>query len=128
MPAPTFLELDKIVRLHTDLLERYGGSAGIRDRGMLESAVSMPKAMFGGDYLHGDIYEMAAAYLFHLVQNHPFIDGNKRIGAASAIVFLAMNDIRIEADEAGLVDLTLATARGETDKPHIAAFFRKRSE
>lgn len=69
---------------------------------------------------------MAAAYLYHLVQNHPFLDGNKRTGAAAAIVFLAMNDVQIEADEDGLVDLTLSVARGQSGKPEIAEFFRTR--
>jgi death-on-curing protein len=71
---------------------------------------------------------MAAAYLFHLVQNHAFIDGNKRIGAASAIVFLSMNDIEIEADEDGLVELTLKVACGNAAKPEIAEFFRSRQQ
>lgn len=70
---------------------------------------------------------MAAVYLYHIVQNHPFVDGNKRTGAAAAIIFLAMNDVEIEADEEGLVDLTLAVARGEAGKSEIAEFFRRRA-
>jgi death-on-curing protein len=83
--------------------------------------------MFGGKYLHTDLFEMAAAYLFHLVQNHPFIDGNKRVGAAAAIVFLALNDVVLEADEDGLVELTLSVARGEAGKQQIADYFRERA-
>jgi len=71
---------------------------------------------------------MAAAYLYHITQNHPFVDGNKRVGAASAIIFLAMNDINIQADEDGLVNLTLAVASGVTGKNEIADFFRQRVE
>lgn len=82
---------------------------------------------YGGAYLHADIHEMAAAYLYHLVQNHPFLDGNKRIGAAAAIVFLAINDIEIEADEDGLVELTLSVAEGKAGKGDIAQFFRTRA-
>lgn len=70
---------------------------------------------------------MAAVYLYHIVQNHPFVDGNKRTGAAAAIIFLAMNDVEIEADEEGLVDLTLAVARREAGKSEIAEFFRRRA-
>ena len=121
---PTFLDLEQIVALHLSMIERYGGSEGLRDLGLLQSAIAMPQASFGGEYLHKDIFEMAAAYLFHIVQNHPFIDGNKRTGAAAALVFLVMNDVQIEADEDGLVDITLATATGQADKPQIAAFFR----
>ena len=86
----------------------------------------MPQASFGGNLLHADLFEMAAAYLFHLVGNHPFVDGNKRVGAASAIIFLAMNGVNIEADEDGLVDLTLTVACGEGAKAEIAEFFRTR--
>jgi death on curing protein len=78
----------------------------------------------GGAYLHKTLFEMAAAYLYHITQNHPFLDGNKRTGAATAIVFLAMNDISIEADEDALVELTLAVAEGRTGKQEIADFFR----
>ena len=107
------------------LVEKYGGSMGIRDAGLLHSAVAMPQASFGGEFLHKDLFEMAAAYLFHIVQNHPFVDGNKRAGAASAIIFLEMNDIELHADEDGLVDLTLSVACGEVGKEAIADFFRR---
>ncbi|MBN1909012.1 MAG: type II toxin-antitoxin system death-on-curing family toxin [Pirellulales bacterium] len=121
---PTFLDLDHVLRLHRSLIEHYGGTDGIRDAGLLQSAVAMPQASYSGKYLHADIFEMAAAYLYHVVQNHPFLDGNKRTGAASAIVFLALNDVEIDNDEQGLVDLTLAVATGQAGKPEIAEFFR----
>ncbi len=124
MDNPHFLEFDHVVRIHLSVIERYGGSHGVRDTGLLQSAIAMPQASFGDQRLHGDLFEMAAAYLYHIVQNHPFIDGNKRTGAASAIVFLAMNDVEIEADEDGLVELTLGVASGRIDKPKIAEFFR----
>jgi len=124
MDRPRFLEFDHVVRIHLSVIERYGGSHGVRDAGLLQSAIATPQASFGDQRLHGDLFEMAAAYLFHIVQNHPFIDGNKRTGAASAIVFLAMNEVEIEADEDGLVELTLGVASGNIDKPEIAEFFR----
>ena len=123
--SPLFLDLDQIMRLHRSLLEHYGGIDGTRDVGMLHSAIAMPQASFGGNYLHADIFEMAAAYLYHIVQNHPFLDGNKRTGAAAAIVFLAMNNITIDNDEQGLIDLTLSVATGQSGKAEIAEFFRK---
>jgi death-on-curing protein len=84
----------------------------------------MPQASFGGKFLHKDLFEMAAAYLYHIVQNHPFLDGNKRTGAATAIIFLAINGVGLQADEDGLVELTLAVAEGHAGKQEIAQFFR----
>jgi death-on-curing protein len=110
--------------LHRSLIETYGGADGIRDIGLLHSAIAMPQASFDGAYLHGDLFEMAAAYLYHIVQNHPFYDGNKRSGAAAAIVFLLMNDIDLESDEQGLVNITVATAAGRSGKSEIAEFVR----
>jgi len=126
MPA-LFLDIGQVLRIHLSMIKRYGGEEGVRDIGLLHSALAMPQASFGGEPLHKDLFEMAAAYLHHIVQNHPFVDGNKRTGAAAALVFLAMNDVSIEADEEGLVALTLAVARGETGKTEIARFFRERA-
>jgi len=126
MPA-LFLDISHILRIHLSMIERYGGEEGVRDVGLLHSAIAMPQVSFGGEPLHKDLFEMAAAYLYHIVQNHPFVDGNKRTGAAAALVFLAMNDVNIEADEEGLVALTLAVARGEASKTEIARFFRQRA-
>jgi death-on-curing protein len=110
------------------MIERYGGLDGIRDPGLLHAAVAMPQASLGGEYLHKDLFEMAAAYLYHIVQNHPFLDGNKRTGAAAAIIFLAMNDIELNANQEGLVQITLAVATGKARKSQIAKFFRKLAE
>lgn len=124
---PLFLDIERVLQIHRSLIERYGGSEGLRDVGLLHSALAIPQASFGGQWLHNDLFEMAAAYLYHLVQNHAFVDGNKRVGAAAAIVFLAINDVEVEADEDGLVELTLGVARGELGKQEIAAFFRTKS-
>ncbi len=99
MKEPIFLGLEEIIEIHRDQIERYGGYLGIRDIELLQSAVAMPAAGFGEDYLHADIHEMAAAYLFHIVRNHPFVDGNKRTAAVVAVVFLTMNGIELYADE-----------------------------
>lgn len=124
--TPLFITLDQIHHLHRDLISHYGGTEGIRDEGLLSSAISMPMGAYGGQYLHQDPFEMAAAYLFHIVQNHPCLDGNKRTGAASAIIFLAMNDITIDNDEMGLADLTVRIASGLATKADAASFFRSR--
>jgi len=123
--ALLFLELGEILEIHRDQIERYGGSQGFRDMGLLQSALSMPGAGFGGRYLHHDIFEMAAAYLFHIVQNHPFVDGNKRTGAAAAVVFLLMNNIDINVDEKTFEQMVLSVAKGKSNKADVANFFRR---
>jgi death on curing protein len=124
---PLFLDLNCVLRIHQSMLDRYGGITGVRDIGVLHSAIAMPQASYGGIFLHKDLFEMAAAYLYHITQNHPFLDGNKRTGAASAIIFLAMNDVEVDADEDALVNMTLSIANGKIGKQHIAEFFRKLS-
>jgi death-on-curing protein len=123
--APIFLDIEKVTRIHRSLIEKYGGREGLRDAGLLHSAIAMPQASFGGEALHNDLFEMAAAYLYHIVQNHPFVDGNKRSGAAAAIVFLAMNGVELQADEDGLAVITLAVAEGAAGKIDVADFFRR---
>ena len=122
---PEFLRVDDVLQIHQDQIERYGGSPDLRDPGLLTSAVDTPRAMFDGKYLHGDLFEMAAAYLFHIVLNHPFVDGNKRTGTAAALVFLDLNGIEMEIDDDALANLVLAVARGRVTKPEVAAFLRK---
>jgi len=127
MAPPVFLDIDRVIRTHRSLIEAYGGVDGVRDAGLLHSALAMPQASFGGQYLHADLFEIAAAYRYHIVQNHSVLDGNKRTGAASAIIFLAMNEWELEADEDGLVEMTLAVACGNSGKSEIAEFFRSRA-
>jgi death on curing protein len=121
---PVFLTLEEVVAIHRDQIERYGGSLGVRDWGLLKSAVAMPAATFGGQHLHTDLCEMAAAYLFHLVQNHPFLDGNKRVGAVAADVFLSLNDMTLVASADNYAEFVLSLARSETSKSAAAEFFR----
>ncbi len=121
-----FLGLDEVIALHADQIERYGGSPGVRDLALLESAVAAPEASFGGEYLHATLPEIAAAYLFHLAQNHPFVDGNKRIAAASMVMFLYLNDADLDCDEDGLVELTLGVASGRITKAAAAVFLAER--
>jgi death-on-curing protein len=119
-----FLTLDDILESHQNQIETYGGSHGIRDIGLLESAIAQPEASFGGQYLHADIFEMAAAYIYHLVMNHPFVDGNKRVGLEAALIFLEINNENLSASDEELVDLVLKTTAGQVGKREIAEFFR----
>ena len=119
-----FLTLDDILESHLNQIDTYGGCHGIRDIGLLESAIAQPEASFGGQYLHADIFEMAAAYLYHLVMNHPFVDGNKRVGLEAALIFLEINNENLKASDQELVDLVLKTTAGQVGKREIAEFFR----
>ena len=121
---PIFPSVERVRRIHQDQVERYGGDASVRDPGLLESAVAMPSASFGDQYLHAFPHEMAAAYLFHLVSNHAFVDGNKRVGLAAALVFLKVNAKQLVCDHQQLEDLVLAVARGEKEKADVAIFLR----
>jgi death on curing protein len=127
MAEPQFISVEDVIDIHADQIERYGGSLGVRDVELLRSAIGMPEAGFGNQYLHADLFEMAAAYLYHIVQNHPFIDGNKRTGAMAAFVFLKLNGFTLDADESAFESLVLKAAQGQTDKSAIAEFLRKHS-
>ena len=116
---PVFLSLDEVLEIHEQQIERYGGSAGLCDGAGLESAVATPQATFGGEFRHTSIPAMAAAYLFHLCQNHALIDGNKRVGANAAITFLLMKNWEPTFDEKELVDLVLSVASGGLGKPSL---------
>ncbi len=122
--APTFLELSEVVEIHRDQMERYGGAQGIRDLGLLQSALAMPSAGAGGDYFHDDLFAMAAAYLFHIVMNHPFMDGNKRVGAVAALVFLDLNGVELVAPEDDFAALVVGVAEGRVGKRQVSQFLR----
>lgn len=119
-----FLTVEDVLELHALQLERFGGGAGIRSLALLESAVAQPEASFGGAYLHVDVFEMAAAYLFHIVQNHPFVDGNKRAGLLAALVFLDLNGHGLHTADERLYELTMSVAAGRADKTAAAALLR----
>ena len=124
---PLFLTLAEIVQIHSDQIMRYGGSRGIRDLGALESAVAQPEASFGGEFLHKDIYEMAAAYTFHICHNHPFVDGNKRTALACGLVFLELNGISLSDPKGSLYEAMLNVAKGKMLKDLLAGLLRKLS-
>ncbi|MCQ2402545.1 MAG: type II toxin-antitoxin system death-on-curing family toxin [Lentisphaeria bacterium] len=122
--SPIFLTLSDVVEIHAYQLEHFGGIQGICDLGLLKSVVAMPMASFGEIMLHKDIYEMSAAYLFHIVNNHPFVDGNKRTGVMAALVFLDINEIGFNASDKELTDMVLRVASGQMHKLEIASFLK----
>ena len=124
-----FLSVANVLAIHADTIAEEGGSAGVRDIGLLESAVAMPQATYEGAYLHHGIAAMAAAYLFHLCQNHAFVDGNKRTAAFSTVLFLALNGIPDNAlpPESELEHTTLAVARGAMSKTDMTLWLQSLS-
>jgi death-on-curing protein len=123
-----YLAVEQIQDLHRLQLRRYGGLAGLRDRGALEAAAARPQATFGGEDLYPDLPAKAGALLHSLVLNHPFIEGNKRVGAHAAVLFLLANGLELTASSAALAEVTLATARGEMSAEALAIWFRQRSQ
>ena len=121
-----FLTLAEVVDIHSNQMSLYGGLPGIRDINLLSSAIAMPHASFHGEYLHNDIYEMAAAYAFHIGKNHPFVDGNKRTALVSALVFLELNGISISDSQGKLYDAMLDLSTGKLNKSEFASILRKR--
>ena len=119
-----FLTLAEVIEIHADQIEHYGGTGKTRDINLLSAAVAMPYASFSGDFFHGDIYEMAAAYAFHICQNHPFIDGNKRTALAASLVFLDMNGIPVSDSEGKLYEAIMDIASGKMKKEEFANILR----
>ena len=125
MREPVFLTLAEVVEIHADQVDRYGGQDGVRDLGLLESALAQPEASFGGEWLHKDRYEMAAAYAYHLCQNHPFVDGNKRAALACALVFLELNGLSLRDPKGVLKGAMLRMASGKLSKAALANLLRR---
>jgi len=124
---PLFLTLDEVLAIHADQIRRYGGRTGLRDLGLLQSALGMPETTFEGEFLHGTLFEMAAAYVFHIARNHPFADGNKRTALMCALVFLGLNGRQLEAESEALYELVDGVAGGSVDKADVAVFLRQNS-
>jgi death-on-curing protein len=122
---PVFLTVEHVLATHERVVSEFGGDLTVRDYGLLESAVMMPAARYGGELLHPDLPAMAAAYLFHLCRNHPFADGNKRTALAAAEVFLLLNNHQLTATSREVERLVLRIARGDLPKDEVTAFFRR---
>lgn len=123
-----FLNKEIILTFHQDQLERYKGKSGIRDEKLLESALAQPQASFGGEYVHKNLFHMAAAYGFHLCQNHPFYDGNKRTALIAMYTFLFVNGYQIKADKKSLFAIMMDLARGKVNKDELAEYLKKHSK
>lgn len=120
-----FLALEEVLALHAEQVRRFGGAPGLRDAALLESALAMPRATFDGELLHATLWEAAAAYLFHLARNHPFLDGNKRVALAAALVFLGLNGLAVETGDDALTELMVGVATGSVPKSEIAVFLQR---
>lgn len=123
-----FLTRPQILRLHQLALEEHGGQDGIRDQDLLEAAIAMPEATFGGELLHPDVPSIAAAYLFHLCQNHPFIDSNERVGLLAALVFLDIHSFSLSLTQTERERMTLAVASGDLSKSALTELIRRSLE
>lgn len=127
-----FLTIDEVVEIHENQIITYGGSLGIRDEGLLQSAIAQPEATFGQDLLHPSLELQAAAYLFHIVKNHPFVDGNKRVGTACMLIFLEINgfelspilDEELPNETTKLEKIVLEVIAGALSKEELAEFIK----
>jgi death on curing protein len=117
-----FLSVDDVLAIHEDTIRHEGGLSGIRDLGLLISAVMMPQQQFGGSYLHDGVAAMAAAYLFHIAKHYAFNDGNKSAAILSALVFLDVNDVTQLPDPAELESVTFGVAAGEVTKDQLTGW------
>lgn len=120
MLIPKFISVSQAIEIHLDQVASFGGTSGVRDEGLLESALAQLQATFFGEYLHPTIYEQAAAYLYHIAKNHPFIDGNKRTAFAVMDTFLRVNGYILNTDNEETYILVLKVAEGSIDKKEIA--------
>jgi death-on-curing protein len=123
-----FLTLSEVLVILEDQIRNYGGIYGVRDLNLLSSAIYMPQSSFEGEYLHKTIPAMAAAYAFHICQNHPFIDGNKRAALASSLVFLDINGYTFNCNDEALYNEIMAVAKGEIKKKDLIPFYEKYSK
>jgi death on curing protein len=122
LPTPRFISKAAIFEIHRRQIRAFGGTDGIRDEGLLASALAQPEATFGGEFLHPSLEAQAAAYLFHLAMNHPFLDGNKRTAFAAMATFLKINGYRLNLSEDEAYDLVLQVVEGKINKDSLATF------
>lgn len=125
MSGVFFLDEAIVLTVHWDQIDRYGGSPDIRDLGLLSSALAVPRSSFDGERLHGDLFDMRAAYMYHIIQNHPFVDGNKRTGTVSAIIFLNLNGADIDVSNEMLERMAFGVASGEMSKEQLTELFQQ---
>jgi death-on-curing protein len=124
MSEPVWLEKSEIITIHEALLARHGGAEGVRDEGLLESALARPQQLFAYGDPPPDICAMAASYAVGIVKNHPFVDGNKRTGFIAAYTFLGANDLELDVGEIEAISMVRALAAGEMDERTFAQWLR----
>jgi death on curing protein len=122
LQTPNFLTISQVLDIHQRQIQRFGGTSGVRDEGLLDSALAQPQATFGGELLHPTIHEQAAAYLYHLAMNHPFIDGNKRTAFAVMLTFLNLNGYTLNASQEQAYNLVIQVVQKEISKEELSAF------
>jgi death on curing protein len=125
---PEFLSIDDVLDLHAQQIDRYGGSPGVRERSLLESATMTPQASFGGTFVHDSLFAMAAAYAFHIAENQPFVDGNKRAALASCLVFLELNGVSVSDPKGELYEAMIAVSARALDKVGLAKLLERLAE
>lgn len=128
MKEPDFLTLAEVVEIHAFQLEQHGGRPGLRDPGLLESAIAVPRSTFGGELLHPTLFAMAAAYAFHIAENQPFIDGNKRAALGAALVFLDINGVDIEDPKGKLYDAMIDISARKLSKDQLGSLLERLSK
>ena len=122
MTKPQFLAVDDVLYIHRREIERAGGDPGVRDFGLVESSAAAAHASFEGEWLHEDLFAMAGAYIAAFVQNHPFVDGNKRTGTAAALTFLFLNGYELTEEHTGeLADFILQFVTNEIERDEVVA-------
>lgn len=124
MKVPDFLTLTEVLEIHRDQIARYGGDDGMRDLSLLESAVAVPQASFEEEFLHPGLFDMAAAYAYHIAENQPFMDGNKRTALASALVFLVLNGVELSDPKGVLYQAMMDVAAHKVNKNQLVVLFR----
>ncbi|MEH2417880.1 type II toxin-antitoxin system death-on-curing family toxin [Nostoc sp.] len=122
MQTPRFISISQVVDIHQDEINSFGGTSGVRDEGLLDSALAQPQATFGGELLHPTIHEQAAAYLYHLAMNHPFIDGNKRTAFAVMDTFITLNGYSLNLSQEQAYNLVIRVVEKEIPKEELSAF------
>ncbi|MCB0046969.1 MAG: Fic family protein [Caldilineaceae bacterium] len=128
MRSILYLSVDNVLEVHRRVIEGFGGDFGLRDRGLLESAVALPYASFGGTELHLSLPAKAGAYHFHLCSNQAFVDGNKRVAVAASELFLLLNGLELQAEDSALEELTFGVAQGSVAKEQVLAFFAENTK
>jgi death on curing protein len=125
--AVHFIPKEVVLTIHADLLQRYGGEPGIRDTGLLDSALAQPRMTFGSKYVHKTLFDKAAAYGFHVCKNHPFVDGNKRVAFVLMDIFLQKNGWEIESSEEDAFSMMMMLASGKFTKAQLSSWLKKHS-